>query len=70
MLLSVQLYGPLFLIEVTVVRDHAKAVLQEEKHLAVPSVGAQNPAMRERYNRAFAPVLVIDFGALLGGDCA
>ena len=37
---------------------------------SVRSVGVQRPAMRERYNRAFAPVLVIDFGALLGGDCA
>jgi hypothetical protein len=26
--------------------------------------------VRERYDRAFAPVLVIDFSAVLGGDRA
>ncbi|HEX2471428.1 MAG TPA: hypothetical protein VHJ59_01625 [Nitrososphaera sp.] len=51
----------------TVVRDHAEAIVHEEKHLAVPSVGAQRPTVRERYDRAFAPVLVVDFGAVLGG---
>src|SRR5260370_28135503 len=54
----------------SVVRNHAEAVLREEKHLAVPSVGAQRPAVRERYGRALAPVLVVDFGAVLGGDRA
>ena len=54
----------------TVVCDHAEAVLHEEKQLAVPSVGAQRPTMRERYDRAFAPVLVVDFGAVPGGDSA
>jgi hypothetical protein len=54
----------------TVVRDHAEAILREEKHLTVPSVGAQRPTVRERYDRAFAPVLVVDFGAVLGGDRA
>ena len=53
-----------------VVRDHAEAVLREEKHLAVPGVGVQGPAVRERYDRALAPVLVIDFRAVLGGDRA
>ena len=52
----------------TVVCDHAEAVMHEEKHLAVPSVGTQRPTMRKRYDRAFAPVLVVDFGAVLGGD--
>ncbi len=54
----------------TVVRDHAESVLREEQHLAVPSVGAQRPAVRERYDRAFAPVLVVEFGAVLSGDRA
>ena len=49
----------------TVMRDHAESILREEQHLAVPSVGAQRPAVRERYDRAFAPVLVVDFGAVL-----
>ena len=57
-------------VSATVVCDHAEAVLREEKHLAVPSVGAQRPTVRERYDRAFAPVLVVDFGAVLGGDSA
>jgi hypothetical protein len=54
----------------TVVCDHPEAVLREEKHLAVPSVGAQRPTMRECYDGAFAPVLVVDFGAVLGGGRA
>ena len=48
----------------------AEAFLHEEKHLAVPSVGAQRPAMRERDGWAVAPVLVIDSGAVLGGNRA
>ena len=43
-----------------VVRDDAEAVLCEEEHLAVPHVGVQRPAMRERNDRATAPVLVVD----------
>ena len=31
-----------------IVRDDAEAVLREEKHLTVPSVGAQRPAVRTR----------------------
>src|SRR5215218_3319801 len=54
----------------TVVRDHTEPVLRKEKHLTVPSVGVQRPTVRERYDRAFAPVLVVDFGAVLGGDRA
>src|SRR4030095_16572069 len=44
----------------TIVRDDAEALLREEEHLAVSRVGAQRPAVRERYDRAFAPVLVVD----------
>jgi hypothetical protein len=54
----------------TVVRDHAEAVLHEEKHLAVPSVRVQGLAMRECYDWAFALVLVIDFRAILCDDSA
>jgi hypothetical protein len=53
-----------------VVRDRAEAVLREEHHLAVPRVGAQRPAVRERDDRACAPVLVVDFRAIFGGDRA
>ena len=54
----------------SVVRNHAEAVLHEEEQLPVPGVGAQRPAVRERYDRVFAPVLVVDFGAVVGGDRA
>ena len=53
-----------------VVRDHAEAVLGEEQHLAVPGVGVQRPAVRERDDRALAPVLVVDLGAVLRRDGA
>jgi hypothetical protein len=43
-----------------VMRNHAEAVMRQEKHLAVPSVRAQWPAVRERYDGAFAPVFVVD----------
>ena len=42
----------------------------KKEHLPVPGVGIQRPAMREGYNRPSAPVLVVDFGAVLGRDCA
>jgi len=35
-----------------------------------PSVGAQRPAVREHYDRAFAPVLGVDLGTIVGSDCA
>jgi hypothetical protein len=54
----------------TIVRNHAKPVLRKEKHLTVPGVGAQRPTVGECYDGAFAPVLVVDFGAVLGGDPA
>src|SRR5262249_35002322 len=53
-----------------VMGDAAVAVLGEEQHLAVPGVGAQRPAVRERDDRALAPVLVIELGAVFGGDRA
>jgi hypothetical protein len=54
----------------TIVRDHTEPILRKEKHLTVPSVGAQRPTVRERYDGAFAPVLVVDLGAVLGRDGA
>src|SRR5215831_18408034 len=53
-----------------VMRDRAEAVLRQEQHLAVPCVRAQRPAVRERDDRALAPVLVVDFRAVFGGDRA
>jgi hypothetical protein len=54
----------------TIVCNHAEPVLHKEKHLTIPSVGAQRPTVRKRYDRAFAPVLIVDFGAVFGGDRA
>src|SRR5262249_25304365 len=51
-------------------RDDAEAVLLEEQHLAVPSVGAERPAVRESDYRAFAPVLVIDLRTVFRRDRA
>src|SRR5215470_4887955 len=44
----------------TVVGYRAEAVLREEKQLGIPRVRAQRPAVRKRYLRAFATVLVVD----------
>ncbi len=53
----------------TVMGDHAEAVLREEQHLAVPGVGVERPAMREGYDRAFAPVLVVDLRPVFRRNC-
>ncbi len=52
----------------SVVRDHAEAVLCEEQHLSVPHVGIQGPAVRERDDRASAPVLVVDLRSIFRCD--
>ena len=49
----------------TVMRDDFISVLREKVHLAVPSIRAQGPSVRERYDWALAPFLVIDFCASL-----
>src|SRR5262249_1466490 len=51
-----------------VVRDHAEAVLCEEKHLSVPHVGIQGPAVRERNDRAGTPILVVNLRSIFRGD--
>src|SRR4030095_4480387 len=51
-----------------VVGDDAIAVLDEEQHLHVPIVGRQRPAVAEHDRLTFAPVLVEDLDAVLGGD--
>jgi hypothetical protein len=45
-------------------------VFDEKKHLTVPSVRIQRPAVREGYDRAFAPVLIVDLGTIFRCDCA
>ncbi|MND79250.1 hypothetical protein D3C80_709810 [compost metagenome] len=53
-----------------IVRHDAEAALGEEKHLAVPGIGIQRPAVREGDDRASPPVFIVDFCAVLGGDRA
>src|SRR5262245_814282 len=48
--------------------DCAEAVLHEKQHLAVPCIGVQRPAVGEGDDGTLAPVLVVDLGAVLGGD--
>jgi len=55
-------------VPAAVVRDRPVAVLGQEDHLAVPRVGAERPAVRERDDRALAPVLVKQFRAVVGPD--
>src|SRR3954453_8569442 len=52
----------------TVVRDDAEALLRKEKHLAVPSVRAQGPAVRERYDQTLPPFLIINLRAVFASD--
>ncbi len=62
----VRLRGPA--VTATIVRDHAKALRQEEHHLRVPIVGAQRPAVVEHDGLPAAPILVENFGAVFGFD--
>ena len=54
----------------TVKRNTAIAVLDEKEHLAVPCIGVERPAVRERYGWSLAPVLVVDRGAIFHRNCA
>ena len=49
-------------------RHDTEAFLYEKKHLAVPGVGIQRPAMGERYDRTFAPVLVVNLRSVFCSD--
>src|SRR5471030_321016 len=51
-----------------VMGDHAKAFAQEKKHLRVPIVGRERPAVTENDRLSAAPVLVVNLGAVLGLD--
>src|SRR6516165_4544882 len=48
-----------------VVSDHAESILGEEQHLAVPRIRIQRPSVRKRYDRALAPVLVVEGRTIL-----
>jgi hypothetical protein len=41
-----------------VVRNHAVAILAEEKHLRIPRVSAQRPAARKNDRRSRAPIFI------------
>src|SRR5438132_13683912 len=47
-----------------VVCNYAESVLGEVQHLAIPCIGTQRPSMRKRYDRALAPVFVVDCRAI------
>src|SRR5215475_14255767 len=51
-----------------VVGNHAVATLPEIKHLAVPIIGGERPAMAENNRLPRAPVLVIDLGTVFYCD--
>ncbi len=53
-----------------VVRDTAKSMGCEEKHLRLPRVRTERPAVTEGDDRPFAPVLVVDFRAVFGDELA
>ncbi len=53
-----------------VMRDDAITLSEEEKHLVIPVVGAERPAMVEddRLSILRTPILVEDLGAVFRGD--
>src|SRR5262250_2715502 len=48
----------------------AKPALHKKQHLPIPGVGVQGPTMRERYDWASAPVLVVDLCPVFCGNRA
>src|SRR4051812_17705738 len=57
-------------VATTVMRNDAIALSEEEKHLVIPVVGAERPAMVEddRLSILRTPILVEDLGAVFRGD--
>src|SRR6185437_16286133 len=53
-----------------VMRDDAKALLQEVEHLGVPVVAGKRPTVMEHDGLTGTPVLVVNLGAVLRGDRA
>src|SRR6516164_8916193 len=51
-----------------VMRDHAEALLDEEKHLSVPRVRIQRPTVGEHDYRASAPVFEVDLRTVFAAD--
>jgi hypothetical protein len=46
-----------------IVGDYAKALIDEEKHLRIPIIRGERPAMAENDGLTLAPILVVDFDA-------
>jgi hypothetical protein len=57
-------------VPAAVVRDHPKALFQEEHHLTVPIVSAQWPAVMKEKRLAGAPILVEDLSAVCRSEIA
>src|SRR5882757_1292863 len=55
-------------VAASIMGDDAKAQLRQEMHLPVPRVSIQGPPMGERDDRASAPILEIDLGAVFTGN--
>src|SRR5271154_4895014 len=53
-----------------VMRDNSISAQQKEKHLAVPIVRAQRPAVVEHNRLTCSPILVVDLRAVLHSDAA
>src|SRR5262245_2139494 len=55
-----------------VVSDDAVALIEKIEHLRIPIIAAQRPSMvkDDRLGTLRPPVLKIDLGTVLGGDCA
>src|ERR1700674_2417717 len=51
-----------------VMGDDAIAMTKEEHHLRIPVIGGERPAMAEHDLLTFAPILVVNFGAVFGLD--
>src|SRR5215831_17877602 len=52
----------------SVMCNDAESVLRKEKHLAIPCVGIQGPAMGECDDRTFAPVLIVNLRSIFCRD--
>jgi hypothetical protein len=53
-----------------IVRDAAETTLRKEKHLVFESVRAERPTMTKYDGPTGAPILVVNLGAISGGESA
>ncbi len=51
-----------------VVSDHTEALVEKEKHLRVPIIGRQRPAMGKHDWLSLSPVLIVNLRAVFGQD--